>query len=92
MGERSGTVFRHRDDVAATVGGVGFSAGESARDEVVERGDHVASIDPRVPSEIRLTGGAVLLERGEQTEVVAADTFGGERVSSADDATGRWRD
>jgi hypothetical protein len=34
-----------------------------------------------VPSEIRLTGGAVLLERGEQTEVVAADTFGGERVS-----------
>ena len=58
--------------------GSGSRSGESPCDQFVQRGDDVAPVDPRVPSEIRLAGGAVLVESGQQSEVIAADTFGGE--------------
>jgi hypothetical protein len=59
---------------------VGLALGEAAPDKLVHRGDDVTPVDPGMPPKIGLAGGAVLVERGEQSEVVAADTFGAEGV------------
>ena len=42
--------------------------------------DDVAPVDAGVPSEVRLAGGTKLVESGEQSEVIAADTLGGKAV------------
>jgi hypothetical protein len=78
--ERAGTTFRDGDDVATTVRRIGFALGESARDQVVQHGDDIASVDAGVPSEISLAGGAVLVESRQQSEVIAAETLGGEGI------------
>jgi hypothetical protein len=74
------TAFRDGDDVATTIRRIRFAPGESARDQVVQHGDDVASVDSRVSSEIRLARGTVLVESRQQSEVIAAETFGGEGI------------
>ena len=57
-----------------------LTSGETALDKLVHRGDDVTPVDPGAPAKIGLAGGAVLVERGEQSKVVAADTFGAEGI------------
>ena len=57
-------------------------------DKIVHRGNDVAAVDARVPTEVGLARGSVLVEGDEQAEVVAAHTVSGESVGEQPSATG----
>ena len=74
--ELSGAALCQGDHVATAINGIGVAPGESTRDQVVQGGNDVASVDTSLPSELRLAGRTELIERGEQSEVIAADPLG----------------
>ncbi len=71
---------RDGDDVPTPVVGIGLTAHQPVGDEIVDGGHDVTSIDPRPSAEVRLARGSELLERREQSEVVAADALTGKGV------------
>lgn len=78
--ECASTALRKGDDVATPVRWIRLALRESRRHQVIQRGDDIALVDSRVSSKIRLTGGAVLVESGQQPEVIAAETCASEGI------------
>jgi hypothetical protein len=69
-----------RDDVAAAVILIGGPLGQLLGGEFVDGGHDVAAVHPGAAAQARLAGRAELLERRQQTEVIATRTRGGQAV------------